>query len=68
MIPNFYSCLFSNETMDSDEITFTKLEKHITRDINDKHENGSLTVVWRDWDKIFTYNSKNGLSKFHKFW
>ena len=52
MIPNFYSCLFSNETMDSDEITFTKLEKHITRDINDKHENGSLTVVWRDWDKI----------------
>ncbi len=38
--------------MDSDEITFTKLEKHITRDINDKHENGSLTVVWRDWDKI----------------
>ena len=52
MIPNFYSCLFSNETMDSDEITFTKLEKHVTRDIDDKHENGSLTVVWRDWDKI----------------
>ena len=52
MIPNFYSCLFSNKTMDSDEITFTKLEEHITRDINDKHENGSLTVVWRDWDKI----------------
>ena len=52
IIPNFYSCLFSNETMDSDEITFTKLEKHITRDINDKHENGSLTVVWRNWDKI----------------
>ena len=52
IIPNFYSCLFSNETMDSDEITFTKLEKHVTRDIDDKHENGSLTVVWRDWDKI----------------
>ena len=48
IIPNFYSCLFSNETMDSDEITFTKLEKHVTRDSDDKHEYGSLTVVWRD--------------------
>jgi dTDP-4-dehydrorhamnose 3,5-epimerase len=38
--------------MNSDEITFTELEKHITRDVNDEHENGSLTVVWRDWDKI----------------
>ena len=29
-----------------------KLEKHETKDIVDKHINGSLTVVWRDWDKI----------------
>ena len=39
--------------MNSDEITFTELEKHITRDVNDEHENGSLTVVWRDWDKFY---------------
>ena len=28
------------------------LERHETKDILDKHINGSLTVVWRDWDKI----------------
>lgn len=31
-----------------------KLEKHETKDIKDNHVNGSLTVVWRDWDKIIT--------------
>ena len=29
-----------------------KLEKHDTKDVDDSHINGSLTVVWRDWDKI----------------
>ena len=29
------------------------LENHITRDINDSHTNGELTVVWRNWDKKF---------------
>ena len=29
-----------------------RLEKHDTRDINDSHVNGELTVIWRDWDKI----------------
>ena len=29
-----------------------ELEKHETKDINDQHVNGSLTVIWRDWDKI----------------
>ena len=29
------------------------LEKHQTRDIHDSHVNGELTVIWRDWDKIF---------------
>ena len=28
------------------------LEKHETKDVSDGHVNGSLTVVWRDWDKI----------------
>ena len=30
----------------------TTLEKHPTKDTNDGHVNGSLTVIWRDWDKI----------------
>ena len=29
-----------------------KLEKHNTKDIQDQHVNGSLTVIWRDWDQI----------------
>jgi dTDP-4-dehydrorhamnose 3,5-epimerase len=29
-----------------------ELENHITKDIHDGHENGNLTVIWRDWDKI----------------
>ena len=28
------------------------LENHETRDSQDQHTNGSLTVVWRDWDNI----------------
>tara|TARA_B100001540_G_C15816267_1_gene647659 strand:- start:6050 stop:6496 length:447 start_codon:yes stop_codon:yes gene_type:complete len=35
-----------------------KLEKHDTRDINKNSVNGSLTVVWRDWDKILKDNPK----------
>lgn len=29
-----------------------ELEKHVTSDILDKHPNGELVVVWRDWDNI----------------
>lgn len=29
-----------------------KLEKHSTKDVNDSHVNGSLTVIWRDYDYI----------------
>ena len=32
------------------------LEKHPTKDINDSHINGELTVIWRDWDKILPKN------------
>ena len=38
--------------MENDTIRFVKLEKHLTRDVRDQHINGSLTVVWRDWDGI----------------
>ena len=35
-----------------------KLEIHHTKDINDQHVNGSLMVVWRDWDKIIELTPK----------
>jgi dTDP-4-dehydrorhamnose 3,5-epimerase len=38
--------------MKNDTIRSHKLEKHDTKDIKDNHKNGSLIVVWRDWDDI----------------
>ena len=35
-----------------------KLEKHETKDIHDKHTNGELTVIWRDWDNIIKNHPK----------
>ena len=29
-----------------------RLETHPTKSITDEHVNGSLTVIWRDWDNI----------------
>ena len=40
------------------EYEIIKLEKHDTKDIHDQHQNGSLTVVWRDWDKILINDPK----------
>ena len=34
------------------------LEIHDTKDVKDNHVNGSLTVVWRDYDKIFKNDPK----------
>ena len=34
------------------------LEKHETKDIHDNHVNGSLTVIWRDWDEIIKNHPK----------
>ncbi len=34
------------------------LEKHDTKDIHDNHINGSLTVIWRDWDEIIKNHPK----------
>src|SRR5207302_4855131 len=44
--------------MEQDKIEFIKLEKHETKDVKDQHVNGSLTVVWRDWDKILSFEPK----------
>jgi len=32
-----------------------ELENHLTKDIHDGHQNGNLTVIWRDWDKIISH-------------
>ncbi len=44
--------------MKNDKIRFVKLDKYDTKDIQDGHTNGSLTVIWRDWDKIFEVEPK----------
>lgn len=38
--------------MGGESFTILDLEKHQTKDVNDAHINGELTVVWRDWDKL----------------
>ena len=43
--------------MKRDEIVID-LEVHKTKDIQDEHVNGELTVVWRDWDKIIKNEPK----------
>ena len=32
--------------------TVYHLETHQTKDVDDGHQNGDLTVIWRDWDQI----------------
>jgi len=39
-------------------IRYVKLEKYDTKDVHDGHINGSLTVIWRDWDKILEVEPK----------
>lgn len=35
-----------------------KLEVHETKDVNDQHVNGKLTVIWRDWDNFLESDPK----------
>jgi dTDP-4-dehydrorhamnose 3,5-epimerase len=44
--------------MEKDTISSVSLEKHTTKDTNDQHVNGTLTVVWRDWDNIIKIHPK----------
>ena len=44
--------------MTNDTIRTIKLEKHNTKDVRDQHVNGSLVVVWRDWDQIISLDPK----------
>lgn len=41
-----------------EKLFHTKLEVHETKNTQDDHVNGSLTVIWRDWDKIIEDNIK----------
>ena len=38
--------------MENTEPLDISLETHETKDVNDKHVNGKLTVVWRDYDNL----------------
>ena len=44
--------------MNNETIRHIELETHQTKDISDGHVNGSLTVIWRDWDKILEVEPK----------
>ena len=44
--------------MNDEYFKIIDLEKHETRDNQDQHVNGSLTVVWRDWDNLIKNHPK----------
>jgi len=54
----FILCYIYENNMNENEEYFTDLETHPTKDIHDNHQNGNLTVVWRDWDKIIKNHPK----------
>jgi len=59
----FYSKLLllniiEKKFMTNKDFLVIKLEKYSTKDIIDDHVNGSLTVIWRDWDKIIPFEPK----------
>ncbi len=44
--------------MENNLIESIKLETHHTKDVKDQHINGSLTVIWQDWDNIIKHEPK----------
>ena len=44
--------------MENESIKSMKLEVHETKDVNDQHVNGKLTVIWRDWDNFLESDPK----------
>ena len=44
--------------MHEEDVKIIDLEKHETKNIDDQHVNGSLTVVWRDWDGLIKNSPK----------
>ena len=52
MIQTFIDKYFLFFCMHEEDIKIIDLEKHETKNIHDQHVNGSLTVIWRDWDNF----------------
>ena len=44
--------------MPEEDVKLIDLEKHETKNIHDQHVNGSLTVVWLDWDGLIKNSPK----------
>ena len=44
--------------MDNKNFSVCDLENHKTKDITDSHINGTLTVIWRDWDNLIKNHPK----------
>ena len=44
--------------MENEDFSIWELEKQQTKDIQDSHINGDLTVIWRDWDNIIKKTPK----------
>ena len=44
--------------MSTNEILTIPLETFTTKDVNDQHVNGKLTVIWRNWDNILKFDPK----------
>lgn len=44
--------------MENEKSGHFNLEIHPTKAITDQHTNGSLTVIWRDWDKLIKNHPK----------
>tara|TARA_B110000014_G_C20125674_1_gene599395 strand:- start:3637 stop:4083 length:447 start_codon:yes stop_codon:yes gene_type:complete len=40
------------------DFSIENLEKHPTKNIDDQHVNGELTVIWRDWDTFMKNHPK----------
>jgi len=40
------------------QIKIIKLDSFETKDINDSHINGKLTLIWRDYDKLIDFSPK----------
>ena len=38
--------------MDTQNFSVIDLESHVTKDMQDSHVNGELTIIWRDWDNL----------------
>ena len=54
---NFYPLIDSSQLLENQDYSI-KLEAYETKDVTDDHVNGSLTVIWRDYDSIIKNNPR----------